>query len=356
MEHYQTVIGFNTLAILFVLAALWLLHRHKSSRPGVTMAVLGLCLGVFSFFGAALSPTDLFGKLQLLAFGLIIHCNVFLLGASYLLLKQTRGIALVCGSLALVLIAIGIYSLFIEPHWLEISRVSVPASSLKTPFRVALIADIQTEMPGPYEEGALRKAQAEEPDLVLLLGDYIQASGSDRYTTACKAFNKMLRDVKLEAPLGVHAVRGNVDRSDIRHWYFADLAVSTYENTRTVDLGPLALTGLSWEDSLNRHLSLEPRKKFHIVFGHHPDFSMGEVKADLLLAGHTHGGQVRLPFIGPILTLSWVPRAWAAGLTKLRPYKTLIVSRGIGMERGNAPEMRFLCRPEIVIVDLIPAP
>jgi len=63
---------------------------------------------------------------------------------------------------------------------------------------------------------------------------------------------------------------------------------------------------------------------------------------------------VQLPFIGPLMTLTAVPRAWASGVTTIAPGKTLVVSRGIGMERGHAPRLRFLCRPEVVVIDLLP--
>jgi len=63
---------------------------------------------------------------------------------------------------------------------------------------------------------------------------------------------------------------------------------------------------------------------------------------------------VQLPLIGPLLTLTVVPRNWASGVTEIDAGTTLIVSRGIGMERADAPRLRFLCRPELVVVDLVP--
>lgn len=76
----------------------------------------------------------------------------------------------------------------------------------------------------------------------------------------------------------------------------------------------------------------------------------------MLVAGHTHGGQVRLPGIGPLITLSAVPRSRAAGVIHPASGATRVVSRGLGMERGPAPRLRFLCRPEIVVIDVVPAP
>ena len=158
----------------------------------------------------------------------------------------------------------------------------------------------------------------------------------------------------LEAPLGSYAVKGNVDWSD---WpvLFAGSPVVALETTSSQDLGPVVLTGLTLQDSANAALSVSAQDKYHIVLGHVPNYSLGQIEADLLIAGHTHGGQVRIPLLGPVFTLSQVPRSWASGMTSIAPGRHLIVSRGIGMERMNAPRMRFLCRPELVVLDLVPA-
>jgi predicted MPP superfamily phosphohydrolase len=95
-----------------------------------------------------------------------------------------------------------------------------------------------------------------------------------------------------------------------------------------------------------------------LVMGHAPEFMLSAAELDVplvLLAGHTHGGQVVLPLLGPPLTLARVPRRLARGGLHRIGESWACVSRGIGMERGHAPRIRFLCRPELVVIDLAAA-
>jgi hypothetical protein len=168
-----------------------------------------------------------------------------------------------------------------------------------------------------------------------------------------RQFNAWMKQVGFRARLGVVAVAGNTDRY---RWtgMFDGLPVHILDQTGSVQFDQVQITGLSAYDSFDSQARVEPADRFHIVLGHSPNFALGRVSADLLVAGHTHGGQVRLPLIGPLVTFAAVPRAWAAGVTDLGQGRHLIVSRGVGMERGSAPRLRFLCRPEIVVVDLRP--
>jgi len=166
-------------------------------------------------------------------------------------------------------------------------------------------------------------------------------------------FNALVRAADLDAQLGNFAVQGNVDP---RGWerLFDGTGVTTTSTSTAWDDGILRVTALSLGDSFDPTLVVAPAEPFHIVFGHSPDFALGDVQADLLIAGHTHGGQVRIPGIGPLLTLSRLPKAWTSGLTALDGGRTLIVSRGIGMERADAPRLRFFCRPQLVFVQVAP--
>jgi predicted MPP superfamily phosphohydrolase len=74
---------------------------------------------------------------------------------------------------------------------------------------------------------------------------------------------------------------------------------------------------------------------------------------DLMLSGHTHGGQVCLPFYGAVITHSKTSKRYERGLYKL-DQTWLYVNRGIGMDGGATPRIRFLARPEVTVIDIKP--
>jgi predicted MPP superfamily phosphohydrolase len=352
MRQAETV--YNVLMLSLIVGEIVLLSRLKARRPAPTVAGLGMLLAGISFFGAFLNAVEGFGKIRLLAWAVFVHYPLFLIGAACVSFNRQRTLFFLCTVMAACIGLVGLDAFLIEPRWIEVTRITIPSSKLQHPVRVVVIADIQTDSLQRYEEHVLELAADARPDLILFAGDYLHVSDPARYAELETEFNALMLRSDLDAPLGSYAVKGNVDWRD---WpeLFAGSPVVALETTSSHDLGPVVLTGLTLQDSANPALSVSAQEKYHIVLGHVPNYSLGQIEGDLLIAGHTHGGQVRIPLLGPVFTLSQVPRSWASGMTPLAPERYLVVSRGIGMERMNAPRMRFLCRPELVVLDLVPA-
>jgi len=327
-------------------------------RNGMTWWHWLASMGVAAVAAAGLAVAAVGGSpfaiMHLAAYGLFLHGPVLLVGSAQYLWASHRRLAISCGLAALLLLGVAVDAFLIEPTWLEVTRHRIETSKIDEPIRIVVLADLQTDRIGPYERCVVKEVLRQQPDLILLAGDYLHAY-ADEQPRLRRELSALLHDVHFRAPLGVYAVEGNIDSAG---WTdaFDGLPVTVARRTETFSVGPIDLTCLSLVDSGFPGLTL-PRpdvERFHIALGHRPDFARGEVEADLLLAGHTHGGQVRLPLVGPLLTLSSVPRSWAAGLTELSGGRRLIVSRGIGHERRTAPRLRFLCRPELVVIDLVP--
>jgi len=300
-------------------------------------------------------PVNVFGKFRVLAWFVFVCfplCAVVLgIGAAR---RRAKGLASILFAAVVVILAVGVDAFLIEPHTLTTSRFTVSSGKIMQRLRIGLITDIQTDRPGKLEQRALRTVAAAAPDLLLLGGDYIQQVDPTRYKNAVQGLRAIFLQAGLHPPLGAFAVPGNVDQPQLWSRIFEGTSIVPVSGRAQVDLGPAVLTALSLQES-RRRIRVTGVDKLHIVVGHSPNFSRSEVNADLLLAGHTHGGQVCLPLVGPMLTFSAVPRRWASGMTQIEPGKYLIVSRGLGMERGLAPRLRFLCRPEVVLIDLVPS-
>jgi predicted MPP superfamily phosphohydrolase len=264
------------------------------------------------------------------------------------------------------LLGLAVYGLYIEPFRLGTTHLSLsnaPALLPDRPLRILHLTDIHVERITRREAEMLEQAAATSPDLILLTGDYVNVD----YLTDPLAIAQARQILsQLEAPLGVYAIAGSTDPPWLMQTLFDGLdniRVLDNESAR-LDLpgGSLTLIGLtmSGDTDLDRQTlrrlgnALLP-SDYTILLYHTPDVieTASALGIDLYLAGHTHGGQIRLPFYGALVTFSEYGKRYEMGEYR-GSGTTLYVSRGIGMEGLNLPRLRFLCPPEITLFALTP--
>lgn len=354
-------------------AALDLVYLRRVARAERPTArrVLGAAL-VHAALVSALGLAAVLGRpalsgflaLRLVAWGVFLHVPLCALAAAWCVRRARPDLARLGVAAAVVIWAVAVDAFWIEPRRLQLTHHVIASPRVRSRLRIAVLADIQTDVVGAHEEAAVRMAADVGADLVLLPGDFIQTSNArerpepphDRLQAELAA---LLAEADLAAPLGCYAVEGDIDPPDWRDAFDGvDVAAPAGRATfRLRDDVVLTTLPLAASHAVDPRVPRPPGGGLHVVVGHGPNFALGDdVDADLLVAGHTHGGQVQFPFVGPLLTLSRVPRAWAAGgLTEVRDGVHLVVSRGVGLERGSAPRLRFLCPPEVVVIDVVPA-
>jgi len=249
----------------------------------------------------------------------------------------------------------------IEPLSVSVTRVELLSEKLSPdapPLRVIQLSDIHLVTYGPRERRVVARVNQLHPDLILLTGDYVNAQGRESFS----ALRQMLGALK--APYGIYAVTGNVDLSlgVMEPWAFEPAGVRVLHD-EVVDLEihgqPIQIVGLSAHGSVlsglrqMEKLEEQPSDRFRLLLFHYPDFIKLAPRAhvDLYLAGHTHGGQVRLPFYGALLIDSLWEEDYEMGRYDVEG-TTLFVSRGIGFSGGYEPQVRFRCPPEVVLITL----
>jgi uncharacterized protein len=263
------------------------------------------------------------------------------------------------------LVPIGAYASLVEPERLVVERgeLELPAERAgERPLRVGVLADLQFERLGDHEREAVRRLMAERPDVILLAGDYHQA-GAASFARELPALRRLL--ARLRAPGGVFAVHGDCEGVAEARRVMAGTGVRLLVNDIThtrVGGRRLTLAGLErdyWSAAASRAARALERapgsRDVRILLAHRPDsvFLLGRrSRVDLVVAGHTHGGQLQLPLYGPPSIASRVPRDVGAGGLHTLNGRNIYVSRGVGVERGQAPRLRLGAPPEVAIVTL----
>jgi predicted MPP superfamily phosphohydrolase len=258
-----------------------------------------------------------------------------------------------------------LYACWVEPARLGLTEFILRSPRLNgcPPLRLLHISDLHIERVTARERRLLRWVQQLAPDVIVITGDYLNISFTHD-ETAQRQTRQWLSS--LRAPGGVYAITGSppVDPPQVvaRLLEGLDLTWLRDEVTelawhgRRVRIAGLECGFDAQEDErrLRRLLNGRAADDFTLLLYHTPDIMPAAVEAgvDLYLAGHTHGGQLRLPFFGAMVTASIYGKRYEMGA--YRQGDTLLyVSRGVGMEGKGAPRARFLCPPEVVLCTLL---
>ncbi|MFN7975316.1 MAG: metallophosphoesterase [Acidobacteriota bacterium] len=253
----------------------------------------------------------------------------------------------------------GVYAFGYEPSALSLERKTISLRRLPGDFHgmtIALLTDLHV---GPFTRAsfvakACRLAMDAKPDLVVLGGDYVHRS--PRYFEPCV---EALAD--LRAPLGVFAVTGNHD-----HWEGIDAGMRAFHDApiaflrngaKPIERGACRLWISGVDDLMTRNadpiaaLGPIPAGECAVLVSHNPDLAEmldPQKPVDLVLSGHTHGGQVNIPLLGSPVVPSRYGQKYAGGLVE-NPANKVYVSRGVGT---ISPPVRFRCAPEVSLLTL----
>lgn len=257
------------------------------------------------------------------------------------------------------------YARWLEPRWLAIRRHEVPLGGSK-PIRLLQLSDFHAseEVSLDFIEGAVRAGLALKPDLICLTGDFITWRFDEfgRYAEVLKP----LADVApTYAVLGNHdggrwvGTAGYADTSHVRE-LLSNARIELLHN-RTIETHvcgqSIVLVGLGdlWAEEMdpsrafssNQANRMESHSKT-ILLAHNPDSKdqVATARWDLMLSGHTHGGQCDLVFFGtPFAPVR--DRRYVRGLHRWRD-RWIHVTAGV----GNLHGVRFNCRPDIALLTL----
>jgi predicted MPP superfamily phosphohydrolase len=269
--------------------------------------------------------------------------------------RRTRADLLVA-RVAFTLLGLGVtcflYGELIEADWLEVTHVHLQSSKLApgTQLTIAHVSDLHVEGRTRALMALNEALAAAHPDLIIFTGDSLNRRD------AAELFRRTM--ASWSSRLGRGAVRGN---HDVYRWGNVDLFGGGVASELLSDAplllehGTVALCGAPFgaPSEVERCLAAAPPQALTILAYHSPDLIEDLVhRPDLYLAGHTHGGQVRLPFYGALLTFSRYDKKYEMGRYDVNG-TLLYVNRGIGFE-PTLPHMRFLARPELTLLHVTP--
>ncbi|MBI5513703.1 MAG: metallophosphoesterase [Deltaproteobacteria bacterium] len=293
---------------------------------------------------------------------LVVHGAVALplgyLAASVDLAGARRAVALALAAVSALALLPTAWSLYVEPQTL-VERAYHLRSPRAPPGGLTIlhVSDLQTDGDCRRERLVREATRRRTADLVVFSGDLTNGIDVPSEPVAARMASAHAFLAALRGTHGVFAVMGDWDgwgddwpRQEREIFTGTGARMLRDETVRfTAGGGPVTLFGSLGEGPTRERLwpDLRGEEGFRIVAVHHPDRVVEQAVEgswDLVLAGHTHGGQVVLPLLGARVTHN--AHGFVGGRYTVNG-TPLLVSRGIGMRGGMAPRVRFRCPPEL---------
>ena len=253
----------------------------------------------------------------------------------------------------ILVILLLIYCFFIEPNMLTVTHYKINDKDLSG-IRIVFVGDFHIK---PNQEKRLKTIintiNKQNPDIVLSVGDFVSGH-QETMTMSIEDIAKQLKNIK--SKYGFYTVLGNHDWwQDGEHIkkILNKNGIAVLENSSSniiINEKSIYIAGIDDMTTRKTDIStaLENTKKPVILLSHNPDiFPYVPLMVNLTLAGHTHGGQVRLPIIGALVVPSCYGNLYSQGLI-IEKNKKMIVTKGIG---NSILPIRFNCIPEIVFIE-----
>ncbi|MED1266561.1 metallophosphoesterase [Bacillus mycoides] len=277
--------------------------------------------------------------------------------------KKIKRIILIIG----ILVGISIF-LYLQNNLISITEVKITSSKIPSSFKgfkILQISDLHNKKFGDNQETLIQKVKSINPDIIAITGDLIDSKSYDPEVSM-----ELIRELVKKYP--VYFVTGNHEKWSGK---YNDLEKELKQHHVTVlrnehvsiQIGgqdihilgiddPEFVTGnrdggnVVKDEIIKAKFEMQP-DTYNVLLSHRPEFltEYADEQIDLVLSGHAHGGQVRLPFIGGLVAPNQgILPTYTAGLYE-KQNTSMVVSRGLG---NSIIPQRIFNRPELVVVQL----
>lgn len=277
--------------------------------------------------------------------------------------KKTKRIIL----FIVTLIGMSVF-LYVQNNLISITRVDITSSKIPSTFKgfkILQISDLHNKKFGNNQETLIQKVKGENPDVIVITGDLIDSKSYDAEVSM-----ELIRELVKKYP--IYFVTGNHEKwsgkyndleKELKKHHVTVLRnehVTIHKGEQKINLlgidDPAFVAGnrdegnVVKDEILKAKFEMKPHA-YNVLLSHRPEYlaEYANEKIDLVLSGHAHGGQVRLPFIGGLVAPNQgIFPTYTAGLYE-KQNTSMVVSRGLG---NSVIPQRIFNRPELVVVQL----